>query len=404
VSSPPQRPLSFWQSAVFGCGNFGANVVYSFLNGAAGLYLNRYPQVPEWAVGLLAQERSLAGALVQPIVGAMSDRTRTRFGRRRPYFVIGVALTAASLLFLAGFPPIVPMLMVLSINAFFLNVAVDPYMALLADLVPIDQRGRVGALLAVFNMLGQIAATVAALLLWDRSPELVFLIVAAALVVSFGITTVFIKEPDAPPRPSEPLGIDVGGYLRDLAGRRDLLLYILAAALYWMGTGGVLPYLTRFGVNVLGLSEGESFQLLLPALAGTIIGAVPAGYVADRRGKKPVIAVGLFAYAVIAVVASQVATVPQALLAMGVVGLANGVWTALAIPLLVDLVPPERAAEMTGLGSAVWSLAQPIGAVIAGLLIASAESYRITFVGAGVFIFLCFILILFVRTPPVQRS
>jgi MFS family permease len=334
----------------------------------------------------------------------MSDRTRTRFGRRRPYFVIGVALTAASLLFLAGFPPIVPMLMVLSINAFFLNVAVDPYMALLADLVPIDQRGRVGALLAVFNMLGQIAATVAALLLWDRSPELVFLIVAAALVVSFGITTVFIKEPDAPPRPSEPLGIDVGGYLRDLAGRRDLLLYILAAALYWMGTGGVLPYLTRFGVNVLGLSEGESFQLLLPALAGTIIGAVPAGYVADRRGKKPVIAVGLFAYAVIAVVASQVATVPQALLAMGVVGLANGVWTALAIPLLVDLVPPERAAEMTGLGSAVWSLAQPIGAVIAGLLIASAESYRITFVGAGVFIFLCFILILFVRTPPVQRS
>jgi MFS family permease len=404
VSSPPQRPLSFWQSAVFGCGNFGANVVYSFLNGAAGLYLNRYPQVPEWAVGLLAQERSLAGALVQPIVGAMSDRTRTRFGRRRPYFVIGVALTAASLLFLAGFPPIVPMLMVLSINAFFLNVAVDPYMALLADLVPIDQRGRVGALLAVFNMLGQIAATVAALFLWDRSPELVFLIVAIALVVSFGITTVFIREPDAPPRPSEPLGIDVGGYLRDLAGRRDLLLYILAAALYWMGTGGVLPYLTRFGVNVLGLSEGESFQLLLPALAGTIIGAVPAGYVADRRGKKPVIAVGLFAYAVIAVVASQVATVPQALLAMGVVGLANGVWTALAIPLLVDLVPRERAAEMTGLGSAVWSLAQPIGAVIAGVLIASADNYRITFVGAGVFIFLCFILILFVRTPAVQRS
>jgi MFS family permease len=404
VSSPPQRPLSFWQSAVFGCGNLGANVVYSFLNGAAGLYLNRYPQVPEWAVGLLAQERSLAGALVQPIVGAMSDRTRTRFGRRRPYFVVGVALTAASLIFLAGFPPIIPMLMVLSINAFFLNVAVDPYMALLADLVPIDQRGRVGALLAVFNMLGQIAATLAALLLWDRSPELVFLIVVVALVVSFGITTVFIKEPDAPPRPSEPLGIDVGGYLRDLAGRRDLLLYILAAALYWMGTGGVLPYLTRFGVNVLGLSEGESFQLFLPALAGTIIGAVPAGYVADRRGKKPVIAVGLFAYAVIAVVASQVATVPQALLAMGVVGLANGVWTALAIPLLVDLVPRERTAEMTGLGSAVWSLAQPIGAVIAGLLIASADSYRITFVGAGVVIFVCFILILFVRTPAVQRS
>ena len=399
-----RRPLSFTQSIVFGCGNFGANVVYSFLNGAAGLYLNRYPDVPTWAVGLLAQERSLAGALVQPIVGAMSDRTRTRIGRRRPYFIVGVALTAASLIYLAGFPPIIPMLLVLSINAFFLNVAVDPYMALLADLVPIDQRGRVGALLAIFNMLGQIAATVAALLLWDRSPELVFLIVAAALVISFGITTIFIKEPASPPRPSEPMGIDVGGYLRDLAGRRDLLLYIGAAALYWMGTGGVLPYLTRFGVSVLGLSEGESFQLILPALAGTIIAAVPAGYIADRRGKKPVLAVGLFAYSIIAIVASQVATLPQALVAMGVIGLANGVWTALAVPLLVDLVPQERAAEMTGLGSSVWSLAQPIGAVFAGLLIASADSYRVSFVGAAVFIFLCFVLLLFVRAPAVRRA
>jgi hypothetical protein len=62
------------------------------------------------------------------------------------------------------------------------------------------------------------------------------------------------------------MGIDVAGYLRDLASRTDLLLYVGAAALYWMGTGGVLPYLTRFGVSVLGLSEGESFRLILPAL------------------------------------------------------------------------------------------------------------------------------------------
>lgn len=399
MTSP--RPLGFGASVAFGFGSFGANVVYSFLNGAIGLYLLRYPAVPAWAVGLLAQERSLAGAAVQPIVGAMSDRTRSRLGRRRPYFVLGVALTAASLIYLAGFPPVGPMLVVLAVNAFFLNVAVDPYMALLADLVPIGQRGRVGGVLAVFNMLGQIVATVAALALWDRSPELVFVIVAGALVVSFGITTVFIREPAAPPRPTEPLRLDVVGYLRDLAGRPDLVIYVAAASLYWMGTGGVLPYLTRFGVSVLGLSEGEAFQLLLPALVGTIVAAVPSGYIADRRGKKPVLAVGLFAYSVIALLASQVATLPQALVAMGVVGLANGVWTALAVPLLVDLVPAERAAEMTGLGSAAWSFAQPVGAVIAGLLIASFDSYRVPFVGAAAFIFLSFVLLLLVHAPRV---
>jgi MFS family permease len=394
----PQRPLSFTESVVFGLGNYGANVVYNFLNGAAGLYLERYPAVPTWAVGLLSQERSLAGAFVQPIVGAMSDRTRTRIGRRRPYFIAGVSLTTASLLYLSGFPPLVPMLMVLAVNAFFLNVAVDPYTALIADIVPLDQRGRVGALLAVFNMLGQVTATLAGFLLWERSPAALFYVVAALLVVSFTITTVFVHEPEAPPRPTQKVKIDVVGYARELWGHHELLKFIVAASLYWVGTGGVLPYLTRFGVHELGMAENDSFLLLLPALVGTIIGAVPAGYIADRRGKKPVLAVGLGAYAILAFIASQVQTTTQAYVALGVIGLANGVWTALGIPLLVDLVPPERAAEMTGLGSAVWSLAQPVGAVIAGVLIGSGN-YRMSFVGAATFILMSFLLLLLVKAP-----
>src|SRR5438128_9315225 len=198
MSASPTRPLSFRESAIYGTGALGANAVYSFLNLAAGLYLERYPAVPTWAVGLLSQERSLAGAFAQPIVGAISDRTRTRIGRRKPFFILGVTLTAASLLYLAGFPPLVPMLIVLSVNAFFLNVPVDLYTALMADLVPPGQRGRVGTVLAVFTMLGQIGSALLALFLWDRSPQLVFVLVAAILVVAFTVTTIGVREPDAP--------------------------------------------------------------------------------------------------------------------------------------------------------------------------------------------------------------
>ncbi|OLD11222.1 MAG: hypothetical protein AUJ06_00770 [Chloroflexi bacterium 13_1_40CM_3_70_6] len=404
MSASPTRPLSFRESAIYGTGALGANAVYSFLNLAAGLYLERYPAVPTWAVGLLSQERSLAGAFVQPIVGAVSDRTRTRIGRRKPFFIAGVALTSASLLYLAGFPPLVPMLAVLSVNAFFLNVAVDPYTALMADIVPPGQRGRVGTVLAVFNMLGQIGATLLGLFLWNRSPELVFVFVTAILVVAFTVTTIGVHEPAAPPAPTEPVRFDVAGYVRGLLAHRELTKYVLAAAVFWLGTGGVLPYLTRFGVHELGTSEGDAFQLFLPALVGTIIAAIPAGYVADRIGKKPVLAVGLLAFSLIALAGSQARDVPQALVAMGFIGLANGVWTALNIPLLVDLVPPERAAEMTGLGSGVWSLAQPIGAVIAGVLIGGFDSYRASFIGAAALVFLSFLLLLTVRAPHAPRA
>jgi Na+/melibiose symporter-like transporter len=397
MSQMPTKPLSFAESAIYGFGNLGANAVYSFLNLAAGLYHSRYPAVPTWTVGLLSQERSLLGAFAQPIVGAMSDRTRTRLGRRRPFFIAGVALTAASLLYLAGFPPLIPMLVVLSIMSFFLNVAVDPYMALMADIVPSDQRGRVGTVLAIFNMLGQIGATLLGLALWDRSPELVFVFVVVILVVAFAITTIGIREPAVPAAQREAVKLDVGGYVRGLFQHRELVKYVGAASVFWLGTGGVLPYLTRFGVHELGTSEGDSFQLFLPALVGTIIGSIPAGYLADRIGKKPVIAGGLVLFSVIALIGSQVQNVPQALTAMAFIGLANGVWTALNVPMLVDLVPRERAAEMTGLGSGVWSLSQPIGAVIAGLLIEGFASYRASFVGAAALVFVSFLLLLTVR-------
>jgi Na+/melibiose symporter-like transporter len=400
MESTPLRPLSLRESVIFSSGAFGSNVVYAFLNLAAGLYLGRYPEVPTWAVGLLSQERSLAGSVVQPIVGAWSDRTRTPIGRRKPFIIGGVALTAASLMFLAGYPPIVPMLIVLSINAFFLNVAVDPYTALMADLVPLEQRARVGAIQAVLNMLGQVVATVAMLFFWDREPSLVFLIVAVVLVLSFAVTTIFVKEPPLPVLPTEKperVRFDAGAYVRGIVAQRELMKYVFAAALFWLGTGGVLPYLTRFGVNVLGLSEGQASQLFLPALGGTILGAIAAGYLASRRGKKPVIAAGMLAFGLIALVGSQVETTPQALVVMFFVGIANGFWTALAIPLLVDLVPPTRAAEVVGLGSAVWSLAQPIGAVVAGVLIDSLGTYRVSLVGAAVFVLLGFLMMLTVH-------
>jgi MFS family permease len=296
------------------------------------------------------------------------------------------------------------MLIVLSINAFFLNVAVDPYTALMADLVPPSQRGRVGTVLAIFNMLGQIAATLIALFLWTESPQLVFVLVAAILVISFAVTTIGVREPEAPPSPTGHVKIDISKYVRGLLAQRELTKYVLAAAVFWLGTGGVIPYLTRFAVNELGTTEGDSFVLFLPALLGTIVGAIPAGYFADRIGKKPVLAVGMVGFAAIALIGSQVQTVPQALVVMGFIGLANGVWTALNVPLLVDLVIPERAAEMTGLGSGVWSLTQPIGALIAGILIGSFESYRASFVGAAFLVFVAFLLLLTVRAPRVVRT
>src|SRR3972149_23310 len=100
---PKEQPLStmIFYSVAIG----GTNMVNAFTNFALPLFLGRY-NLPAVVVGFLAQERSFVGGFVQPIVGAISDRLRTPLGRRRPFFLIGVPLTAASLLFISIHPPL----------------------------------------------------------------------------------------------------------------------------------------------------------------------------------------------------------------------------------------------------------------------------------------------------------
>src|SRR6478752_449299 len=148
VAGVAAAPFSWKTATQYSVANLGASVVYSLFNFAMPQYLDTYKLNPS-LIGLLANERSFVGAFIQPIVGRMSDRTRTRLGRRRPYFLIGIPLMGVALLILALHPPFWAMLGIMTVAAFFLSIAWDPYMALPADLFPSEQRGRVGGLIGV---------------------------------------------------------------------------------------------------------------------------------------------------------------------------------------------------------------------------------------------------------------
>ncbi len=83
----------------------------------------------------------LAGLIVQPIIGYLSDKTwSARFGRRKPFFLIGAVLASAALIFMPHSPYLwvaVGMLLILDAS---INISMEPFRALVADLLPDDQR------------------------------------------------------------------------------------------------------------------------------------------------------------------------------------------------------------------------------------------------------------------------
>src|SRR5437867_9147787 len=82
----------------------------------------------------------VTGLLVQPVIGAMSDRTWGRLGRRRPYFTVGAILSSAALFFMPDAPVVwvaATMLWVLDAS---INVSMEPFRAFVADKLPDEQR------------------------------------------------------------------------------------------------------------------------------------------------------------------------------------------------------------------------------------------------------------------------
>ena len=396
--------LDVGKAARYSVANLGASVVYGMFNTAMPLYLATY-RIPEWLVGLLANERSFVGAFVQPVVGRISDRTRTPLGRRRPFFLIGVPLMAASIMLLATYPNFWVMLTLMTIGSFFLAVAMDPYIALLSDLFPMKQRGRVGGLLGLTTALGVIAFALMATFLWESNPTLVFGLTVAILVLTFGFTFLTVKEPPLPARVTvEKKRPNPMAYVRELLTHREAAKYVGALTLYWIGAGGATPFVTLFGKNALGATEGQVFLLPLAFVVTTALFSIPAGILADKIGKKRVMTVGLLIYGLGAIVGSQSADLVQATIALAIIGVGNAGTSAPLNALLIDLIPRSRAAELVGVGSAVWSFAQPLGSVLAGLAVGLAsmfvsenDKFRWSFIFAGVAIVVAAVVLQTVR-------
>lgn len=126
-------------------GFFGIQFAFALQNGNASRILQTFgAQVDHLSLFWLAAP--LTGMIVQPLIGHFSDKTWTRFGRRKPYFLVGALLTALALVIMpnASFlsylmPPIIVGACMLMLTDASINVAMEPFRALVADKLPDSQ-------------------------------------------------------------------------------------------------------------------------------------------------------------------------------------------------------------------------------------------------------------------------
>ncbi len=131
--------LSFWQIWNMSFGFLGIQFGWG-LQMANMSPIYKYLGADEGSIGYLWLAGPLTGLLVQPIVGAMSDRTWNRLGRRRPYFLVGAVLASICLILMPNSSAVWMAAGLLWIMDASINITMEPFRAFVGDKLPEEQR------------------------------------------------------------------------------------------------------------------------------------------------------------------------------------------------------------------------------------------------------------------------
>lgn len=308
-------------------------------------------------LGLLTFVGLLAGALVQPIAGAFSDRLQPVLGRKG-FIGIGLVLSLASLYFFAMAQSIA------SIMAGYLAIQVSASIAqagqqgLIPDLVNEDRRGLASGLKGFMDLTGAMLGFVILGQLLGSGQSLPAIgAIAAILIIAYLLATLLTPEDKVKSgNPVRTRAIALRDIFRvDLAQQTAFLRLILARFLFLLGIYATGRFLLFFVADRLGLSQDQAAEQAGNLLAGlafiTILAAPLTGWLADRVGRVPLMIAGAILSAISALMLIWAGSSGQILLFGGLMSIGSAAFAGGSWALLADLVPRDQPARFFGLAN-----------------------------------------------------
>ncbi|MGH4028193.1 MFS transporter [Actinomycetota bacterium Odt1-20B] len=333
-----------------------------------------------------------AGAVVSlaanPLFGALSDRTTSRWGRRTPWIVAGTTTGAAALLLLSAAPSVWWMAAAWCLVQLTLNAAFAAVTAAVPDRVPRLQRGSVGGWLGAAQLLGVVAGTGLA----TAAGGTVAGYAACALFTVAGVLPYVVRHRDLRLDPVDRPPWHTRAFLASfwLSPRRhpDLAWAWLTRFLINVSNSVVLLYLLYYLRDRLHRPDPDEGVLILTAVNGlTMLATVVVGGVwSDRTGRrKPFV---IWSGALMAVATGLLATWqtwPGAVVAAAVLGIGFGVFTSVDFALMTDVLPEamDRGKDL-GVINIANSLPQVAAPALAAPIVTYLGGYRVLYLVAAV--------------------
>ena len=361
---------------------------------------NLLPRLSEATAGAGGKESALAvitgvgvlGSVAgQPLTGALSDRTTSRWGRRRPWLLGGAVSGAVAIALLPVLHSLAAITVLWLVVQFTVNASYAALTATIPDQVPVPQRGMASGLMGLAQTLG-IVVGVALVSFVVTSLEAGFVLVGVLLVL-LSVPFLF-RLADPALRPADRPPFHWGEFLRGFwvspRLHPDFAWAWGARFLVQLGNATATVYLLFFLKDRIGLpeSEAEQAQSLLIGLyaLGTILTAVGGGYLSDRTGRRKffvVLSTVVMAVAAFLLAASTV--LPVAYAAAFILGVGYGWYLGVDQALVTQVLPAARdRARDLGVVNIANSAPQVISPVIAYLAVIRFGGYPTLYLMTGV--------------------
>ena len=376
-------------------GFFGSMLVWSMYNAYVPLLLEALG-LSGFMIGIVMSIDNFFGVVFQPLFGKLSDRTRTRFGRRLPFLFICMPICAALFVFIPHMKSLWSLMAVVILFTFVMSIWRTPAVSLMPDLTPqkFQTQGN-----GIVNLMGGVGAVIAfaggGLLYGIGGYPLPFLVGGLLLVGCTVILALFVREPKLP----EVLTKEETAALPKLEKKekKSLILLLFAIFFWFAGYNAVETFFSLYATNILGVTAGQASIMLSIFALSLVIFAIPAGIIGAKIGRRRTIAIGLVGVTLMFIpfIFITDANIARALLVVG--GMCWACVNINSLPMVVRISGPLKVGAFIGYYYLFSFSSQIITTPIYGFIYDIVGNYQSLFIYAAVTFALAFICLFFVR-------
>lgn len=343
------------------------------------------------SLSLVAATGSLVALAANPFFGRLSDRTTSRWGMRRPWMMVGLTGGSVGILVVALASGVWAVLIGWCLAQLFFNAMLAAMVAVLPDQVPVEQRGTVAGVLGVCLPMASVGGTYVVQVFTGH--ELAMFLAPCAIggffIVLFAL---YLDDRRLAPADKPPWSLRqlLGTYYVSPRRHPDFAWAFASRFMFILAYAFVVTYQAYYLLDHLGSSEDEVPQQIflgtLTQAVVVVVASVVGGRLSDRTGRRKLFVAGAAVVYGLALFMIAVAVdFDGFLVGMAVAGLGFGLYMAVDLALVADVLPDaDNAAKDLGVLNIAGALPFSVGPALAPLVLTlGSGSYQVLYAVAG---------------------